>query len=663
MNRCRLCPPPPFPTNGLRVLLLWTLILGGCTGAGRLQAQPADAVYLNGHIYTADAGQSFASSIAVTGNTLVHVGDDAGAEPFIGPSTTVIDLDGGTVLPGLFDTHIHLLEAGSEGAASCVLPYNAGTISQLVNALVNCDPQPNSNGWIFSWGHSIYTLLESGQNPLDLLTNAFPNTPVAAMDETSHSAWVNQAALDALGITGSTPDPEGGHIVLDADGEPFGLLLDAAGDLAFQAVYATNADIEAGDYNGLVNFGLPAMAASGITSITEGRTYWKRHYPETWQQVYDDGLLTVRTDLTLYAHPEDEDDAQMDSLLARYDEGDEWLRARQIKLYLDGITLNGTAAMEAPYIYPFGWPFDDGLNYFTPERLTAYITALEVEGFDFHIHTIGNRGVREALDAIQAARTANGDIGARHQLTHIEWVNASDIPRFAELDVTANAQVTAWWTQPNTWQDNAYLIGNEVANAMIPIGSIHDAGGRVTLSSDWDVSSYNPFRSLENAVTRAPEALPSVADAVDAKTIEAAHSSRSDSYTGSLEIGKRADFICIDQDIFSIAPAAISETHVVLTVVDGEVVHEDGGIHSVAEPDRAEPVLALYPTIANTAIHLRVKEAVSYRICDAAGRVWMEDRAPAGRSAIDISALEEGLHLMTALFPSGPVTRRFLVVR
>ena len=185
------------------------------------------------------------------------------------------------------------------------------------------------------------------------------------------------------------------------------------------------------------------MAASGITSITEGRTYWKRHYPETWQQVYDDGLLTVRTDLALYAHPEDEDDAQMDSLLARYDAGDEWLRARQIKLYLDGITLNGTAAMEAPYIYPFGWPFDDGLNYFTPERLTAYITALEVEGFDFHIHTIGNRGVREALDAIEAARTANGDVGARHQLTHIEWVNAADIPRFAELDVTANAQVTA----------------------------------------------------------------------------------------------------------------------------------------------------------------------------------------------------------------------------
>ena len=268
-----------------------------------------------------------------------------------------------------------------------------------------------------------------------------------------------------------------------------------------------------------------------------------------------------------------------------------------------------------------------------------------------------------SLDAIDAARTANGNVGARHQLTHIEWVNAADIPRFAELDVTANAQVTAWWSQPNTWQDNAYLIGSAVANAMIPIGSIHDAGGRVTLSSDWDVSSYNPFRSLENAVTRAPEALPSVADAVDAKTIHAAHSSRSDSYTGSLEIGKRADFICIDQDIFSIAPAAISETHVVLTVVDGQVVHDDGGVHSVAEADRADPVLALHPTVANTAIHVTVREALPYRICDAAGRVQMEGRAPAGRSAIDISALEEGLHLMTTLFPSGPVTRRFLVVR
>ena len=291
------------------------------------------------------------------------------------------------------------------------------------------------------------------------------------MDETSHSAWVNQAALDALGITGNTPDPVGGHIVLDAQGEPYGLLLDAAGDLAFQAAYAPHESLSDGDYAGLVSFGLEAMATSGITSITEGRTYWKRGYHETWSQLHEEGLLTLRVDLAMYAYPEDDDEAQIDSLLSLYNEGDEWLRAKQIKVYLDGITLNGTAAMEEPYVYPFGWPFDSGLNYFSVDRLAAYITELELEGYSFHIHTIGNRGVREALDAIEIARGQMDlqircvSIGAWHRRHH--WLLA----RFQELDVTANAQVTAWWTQPSEWQGNAYLVGSEVANAMIPIAA------------------------------------------------------------------------------------------------------------------------------------------------------------------------------------------------
>ena len=624
-------------------------------------AQFAEKVYLNGNIYTADANQSFASAMAVDGNALVYVGDDDGVQTWIGPTTQVLDLEGKTALPGLFDTHIHLLEAGSEGAASCVLPWSENSVSGLVSALQSCNPQPNINGWIFSWGHSIYPLLETNESPLELLSAAFPDTPVAAMDETSHSAWVNQAALDALGITGNTPDPVGGHIVLDAQGEPYGLLLDAAGDLAFQAAYAPHESLSDGDYAGLVSFGLEAMATSGITSITEGRTYWKRGYHETWSQLHEEGLLTLRVDLAMYAYPEDDDEAQIESLLSLYNEGDEWLRSTQIKVYLDGITLNGTAAMEEPYVYPFGWPFDSGLNYFSVDRLAAYITELELEGYSFHIHTIGNRGVREALDAIEIAREANGDVGAKHQLTHIEFVNPSDLARFQELDVTANAQVTAWWTQPSEWQGNAYLVGSEVANAMIPIGSIHDAGGRVTLSSDWDVSSYNPFRSLENAVTRTPEALPSVADAVDSKTILAAVSSRSDSYTGSIEVGKRADFICIDQDIFSIPESAISETHVLLTCVDGIVVHEAGGFDAVQqEPNN---LFQVTPRIADTHIHVTCSHSGQFEIREMNGRLVKHGDLNAGLSSIDVQSLKEGVHLLVVPFKNGRVTTRFVVVR
>lgn len=637
------------------------LVFGFCC-TQHLAAQIADVVYTGGNIYTANASQDFASAMAILGDELVFVGSDTGVLPHIGPETAVIDLEGKTVLPGLFDTHIHLLEAGAEGGNTCTLPSTAGTVTALVNALEDCNPEPNSNGWIFAWGHSIYPLLESGQHPLDLLSAAFPDVPVAAMDETSHSAWVNQAALDALGITGVTSDPEGGHIVLDEDGEPFGLLLDAAGDLAFAAANATNPGLEQGQTDGLINFGMPAMAAVGITSITEGRTYWDRNYHQTWQALHDQGALTLRVSLAMYAYPENDDTEQLQQLTDLYDAGDQWLQARQVKLYVDGIAINGTAAMEQPYVYAFGWPFDNGLNYFTPERLETYISELEQIGYDFHMHAIGNRGVREALDAVETAQATNGEVGARHQITHLEWVNASDYARFGELNVTANAQVTAWWSQPNNWGENAYLVGDEVASVMMPIGSIFDAGGRVTLSSDWDVSSFNPFRSIENAVTREPEALPSVADAVDAKTIHAAYSARTDDFTGSLEAGKKADFICVDQDIFTISENLISETNVTLTVVGGMVVHDEGGPVGVPIPEKPEVVIG--PTLAsdNITVQGAAAGALLQLFYTGGGLVW-EQRLDAGVNRIDVSRLAEGTYQVVVT--SGPerTAKKIVVVR
>ena len=627
-----------------------------------LAAQIADVVYTSGNIYTANATQEFASAMAILGDELVFVGSDDGVLPHIGPETSVIDLDGKTVLPGLFDPHIHLLEAGAEGGASCTLPWNANDVSELVEALVDCDPQPNSNGWIFSWGHSIYPLLESGQHPLDLLSEAFPEVPVAAMDETSHSAWVNQAALDALGISGVTSDPEGGHIVLDEEGEPFGILLDAAGDLAFAAANATNPNLEQGQTDGLINFGMPAMAAVGITSITEGRTYWDRNYHETWQALHDQGALTLRVSLAMYAYPENDDTQQLQQLTDLFDAGDVWLQARQIKLYVDGIAINGTAAMEEPYVYVFGWPFYSGLNYFTPERLETYISELEQMGYDFHMHAIGNRGVREALDAVEAAQATNGDVGARHQITHLEWVNPNDYARFAELNVTANAQVTAWWSQPNNWSENAYLVGNEVASVMMPIGSIFDAGGRVTLSSDWDVSSFNPFRSIENAVARDPEALPSVADAVDAKTIHAAYSARTDHFTGSLEAGKKADFICVDQDIFSVSENLISETNVTLTVVGGMVVHDEGS--PVGAPTSTEQKILIGPTLATQTISVQgVAAGARFQLLHMGGGMVWDQQLDAGVNHIDVTGLAEGTYQVMVTSDTERASKRIVVVR
>ncbi|MFT4878195.1 MAG: putative amidohydrolase YtcJ [Flavobacteriales bacterium] len=633
-----------FPLNPLfliRALITLTFLLM-CTSS---KAQFASVVYENGIIYTSNENQGFVESIAILDGVFLSVGTNEETAQFIGSDTEVIDLEGKVVLPGLHDVHIHLLEASAAGEGTCTLNAFEPDLWQLGQDLEECNPQANSNGWIFAWGHSIFTLLESSETPKAVLDFYFPDIPVVCMEETSHSAWVNSAALAALSIDGGTPDPEGGHIV-KFGGEATGLLLDSAGDLAFDMALSVNDEVEMANYNGLVDFGLPAIAALGITSICEGRTYWKRNYIETWEAVKNNGALTARVTLAPWAYPSDEDEEQLEMLASLYNEGDELLKVDQIKLYIDGITLGGTAALDQPYVYNFGWPFNQGLNYFTQERLQNYIEILELIGYDFFIHSIGNRGTFEVLNAIEEARETNGDVGARHRVTHVEIVNASDIPRFEELNVGADGQVTAYWSQPNQWSENSFLVGDELAEDMIPLKSLEDAGANITLSSDWDVSSMNPFRSIQNAVTRIPQNMASVENAVDAKTINSAYALSQEEYTGSIEAGKLADFICIDRNIFEIPENQIAQTQVTLTVLGGVVVYENDNA-----PTNLEEVtkgVLIFPTVTATSIQIKLNgmSQVKARLVSANGQLIRDGFSVSDGDVIDCSSLAEGIYII-----------------
>jgi predicted amidohydrolase YtcJ len=538
----------------------------------------ADKAFINAKVYTADPNQSFAEAIAIKADTIVYVGTTAGAQAFIGSGTEVHDVNQKVILPGIHDVHIHTLEASSASWGSCALDSWAIDPETLGTTLANCNLQPNSNGWITAWGHSIFTLLDATRAPKEILDDAYPNTPVCVMEETSHSVWVNTAGLNAAGISGLTADPVGGHIHKWGGSNPSGILLDNAGDQVLDLAMAPTAQSEQDNYDGLVNYGLPMLAQNGITSMCEGRTYWKRNYQTTWAQVKADGLLTSRVVLGLWAYPSDDDATLIPALQSMYDAGDDMLRAHQLKFYSDGITINATAALHLPYNDNLGMPFNTGLNYFDAARLANYATILELDGFDFHVHAIGDRGVTEALDAFEAARIANGDIGARHRVTHLEIVDTSDYPRFAQLNVIADMQVAGTWTNPNHWHDNDFLLGAARADNLIPMKSLYDAGAHVTLSSDWDVSSPNPFVGMEHAVTRSPQNLPDVATAVDAYTIKGAYVMRQEVVTGSLEVGKYADLICIDRDIFTIPQSQIGQTQVTLTLLAGEEVYRDQGV-------------------------------------------------------------------------------------
>lgn len=568
----------------------------------------ADMVLRNGAIYTVNPSQPWAEAIAIVGDMIVFVGTNQDALAFIDEQTEVIELNGRMVLPGLHDVHMHPLEAGSPAAGDCLLDNTETDPENFIPALQACNLSPNSNGWILAGGHSIFTLYEAQRPPRLILDDLYPDVPVAILEETSHSLWVNSRALEVSGISAATPDPVGGHIIKWDDEEPSGILLDNAGDFVLQMALASTPDIDAANYDGLVNYSLPLLAEMGITSICEGRTYWKRNYHQIWQDIKNDGLLTARVVLAPWVYPEDIDADLITALQNLYDAGDDMLRITQLKCYSDGIIINATAALHDPYLDNLGLPFSNGLNYLTAGRLGNLITILEQSGYDFHIHAIGDRGITEALDAIEAARDVNGDIGARHRITHLEVLDSLDLPRFADLDVTADAQVAGDFTNPENWGDNEPFLGPERSDNFIPLRSLYDAGARISLSSDWDVSSPNPFVAMEHAITRDPQALPTLDAIIEAYTINAAYVMRQETDLGSIEAGKLADVIVLDQHIFNVPAGEIGQTSVLLTILGGEIVHQDpaiSGIHNNAPIPETFTLAQNFPNPFNGSTQLR----------------------------------------------------------
>lgn len=553
-------------------LLKFTLLFISIGTYQGLNAQIADRVLKNAKVYI--GSNTFTQAIAIKNERIIFTGTDAAVAVHIGTGTIVNDLGGKLVLPGIHDVHMHPLEASSPAGSSCTLSDTETDPAKLVTALQACMMTPNSNGWMMASGHSISTIL-TASDPKALLDGISTTVPILVMEKTSHSVWVNSKALMLGGITSSTVDPPGGHIVKNAMGEPTGILLDNAGDNLIQMALASNATIDEANYQGLITTGLPLMAKNGITSISEARTYWKRNYIPIWQRIKTNNLLTVRVGLAPWLYPSDDDATQIAAIQALYSTGDDLLKIRQIKVYSDGIIVNATSALSMPYNNNLGFTFGNtGLNYFTQSRLATYITALESTGYDFHIHAIGDRGITESLNAIQSARTSNPSLTPRHRVTHVEMVNPTDYPRFASLNVVADMQVAGTFSQPSHWDDHSNLIGTR-GTPSIPLKSLFNAGAKITLSSDWDVSNLNPFIGMQNALTRSPQEMPSVEEVVKSYTIHGAYVMRQEAVTGSLELNKYADLIVVDKDIFTIPTNQISTTKVLLTLLGGKQVYAD----------------------------------------------------------------------------------------
>lgn len=550
----------------------------GESGSAVLPNQlPKNVVFKNGTIYTSNEKQDIVEAVAVKEGKIIFVGSNKDVEEFINEDTKVVDLQGRFILPGFVDNHNHIFEAKSPAAGNCSVSPDASLQKQR-SYLKACKKGVKDGEWISGTGFSLEALLKDmdekseQQTPLQVLDELFPNNPVLIKERTSHSVWVNSKALELAGINKDTKDPQGGRIIRDSEtGEPFGILYDTAGDIVMEKAWNSQPNLFEKNYEGLLD-GLDEVAKNGITTVGDGRLYWKRGWLDVWNKVNDEKKLTSRVVLRPWVYPNLNEAEQMEYFKKiKRDDVSSRMLINQVKMYSDGISINSTAKTLEKYKFEWftGTPY--GLNYIPEEKMKWWLTELNKIGYGALIHTIGDAGVRESLNAIEAAKKEGAN--QPYTLTHVEMVEDSDIDRFAKLGISADFQVGHDFAEDPKQSWASTYFTNQQMKRIMPLGRIWKTGANVSLSSDWDVNELNPLVTISNALSIDEKGLSDVYAAIDAYTIKPAKALGLDNITGSIEVGKSADMVLLNEDITKMSADKIPNAKVLVTVLQGEVVH------------------------------------------------------------------------------------------
>ena len=528
----------------------------------------ADTVYTNGHIYTPGG---WASSVAVAKGVIVAVGDETAMRPVSDAHTRTVDLKGDTVLPGLHDMHVHPTGAGLS-EMECQLPHGSSP-QQIFDILKRCVKDKAPGDWITGRAYEAASFGATPPNK-EMLDKIAPKNPVLFTDISGHSAWANSAALKSAGVDRDTPDPKGGIIERDANGEPTGILREAASWAVSARVPPATAEEDAR----ALEWSLETMLKQGITSFDDALV--TADIAAAYATIADAGKLKQRvrgclvsTDETLIEHRQ---------LYAR-----DRFSPSCIKVILDGVpTDSHTAAMLTNYEHTEGMSPDraKGLLQILPTDLNAELIRFDKMGMTVKMHAAGNAAVHEGLDAIEAARTANGFSGLLHDVAHNSFVDMADIRRARGIWAVFEFSPYIWYHSPII-DDIEKAVGDERMKRWIPIKDALDAGVLSIPGSDWAVvPSVNPWIAIETMVTRkkpggigpalgAQEAI-TLKQAIDMFTINSARQQYNSDKLGSIEIGKRADMVVIDRNIFEVPITTVHDTKVHKTIIDGEVVYD-----------------------------------------------------------------------------------------
>jgi predicted amidohydrolase YtcJ len=536
----------------------------------------ADLAITGATVRTMDPTRSLSDAVAVRAGRIEAVGSEE-VRAATGRTTEVLHLPGRLVLPGFQDAHVHPPSSGLE-RLRCDLNSieDREGYRQAIAAYARARPDEE---WILGGGWSM-AAFPGGTPRREDLDDVVHDRPTFLPNRDGHGAWVNTKALRLAGIDAGTPDPADGRIERDPDGAPTGTLHEGAMDLVERLVPEPGAEswelaiLEAQRY--LHSVGITAWQDATVEPPTL----------KAYRDLDDRGLLTARVVAALlWDHHRDEDQIEDLLELRRWGTGGR-VRAGTVKIFLDGVVENFTASMLDPYLGADGEPTGNrGLRLADPDDLARNAIALDREGFQLHFHAIGDRAVRDGLDAVEAVREANGIADRRAHIAHIQVVHPDDVPRFAALDVVANAQ--ALWALHEPQMDDLTIpfLGPERATLQYPFGSLLRAGARMAMGSDWSVSSPDPFPQMEVAVTRVDPLhrdkepfLPSerirLGQALAAFTRGSAFVNRLDEETGVIAPGMLADLVVVDRDIAAPDTGPIGDARALLTMVDGTVVHK-----------------------------------------------------------------------------------------
>ncbi len=541
---------------------------------------PADLVLRGGRVATMDAARSWASALAARDGRIVAVGPDSAMTSLIGTQTRVIELRGRTVTPGFQDAHVHPVHGGL-AMLRCDLHADAqsGPGLDIIEAYARSHPDET---WIRGGGWYM-AAFEGGTPQREDLDRVVPDRPAFLTNRDGHGAWVNSKALELAGINADTLDPSDGRIERDPDGSPSGTLHEGAMDLVTRLMPDdTPAELEEALRLGqahLHGFGITAWQDAIIEPHAEEHAY---------VALASRGELTARVVGAMWwersrgeEQIEEFVERRRSTSIGRY-------QATSVKLMMDGVLENFTGAMLEPYgDGRGGTTANRGLLQIDPDGLATSVPKLDALGFQPHFHAIGDRAVRASLDAVEAARRANGPSDTRPHIAHIQVIHPDDIMRFRQLDVAANAQ-PLWAAHDDQLDILTIPFLGDRWTWQYPFRSLRAAGAVLAIGSDWSVSSPNPLWEMHIAVERKapasyagerdvllPEERLDLIDALAAVTSGSAYVNHLDDETGTLEVGKLADIAVLDRDLFDRGAGVIGDTRVVATFIEGVPVFED----------------------------------------------------------------------------------------